>query len=101
MRPPFSRRSRDGISECTMPAPAVIHCTPPGRISPRWPADRFTRRVIDGTELVDQEERIHLDQSLRRDRTAHDESAAFSLLVCLDCAVDFSGDHGFVLGRGD
>ena len=23
-----------GISECTMPRPAVIHCTPPGPITP-------------------------------------------------------------------
>ena len=30
---------RDGISECTMPAPAVIHCTSPVRSAPRWPAE--------------------------------------------------------------
>ncbi len=39
MRPPFSRMRLDGISECTTPRPAVIHCTSPGPILPRWPAE--------------------------------------------------------------
>ena len=34
---PCRRNASSGISECTTPAPAVIHCTSPGPMEPAWP----------------------------------------------------------------
>ena len=36
--PPFFKTSSEGISLCTTPDPAVIHCTQPGFKTPLFPA---------------------------------------------------------------